>query len=177
MTAAAKAYSALAALVVALLLCAGSYFWGGSNASTKCTLTATKTELHQTQAAVGVNAATQSAAAAVATDSAARHDKIETKYQTIEKEVVRYVQTPAAANACLDADGLRIWSAANRGEFDAAGAASTGHAAVPGSASSGIGQGGRPADEPRAGNESLRGLQSAPAGLGGARPKSEASAR
>lgn len=76
-------------------------------------------------------ASAASAAAVVASASASRHARVEIHYQTIEKEVIRYVQTPAAAIECLDADGLRIWRAANRGEFADSQPASTGHAAMP----------------------------------------------
>lgn len=70
------------------------------------------------------------AAQGVATASAEQQVRIVTKFQPIEREVIRYVQTPAAAELCLDADGLRIWTAANRGEFEAAASQPAGHAAL-----------------------------------------------
>lgn len=72
-----------------------------------------------------------SAAAGVASASAARHARVEIRYQTLEKEVIRYVQTPVAAAECLDADGLRLWIAANRGELAPAESAGAGSAALP----------------------------------------------
>ena len=72
-----------------------------------------------------------SVAAVVASASAERHAQVEIRYQTLSKEVIRYVQTPAAALECLDADGVRLWRAANRGEFAASEPAGAGHAAMP----------------------------------------------
>ena len=50
----------------------------------------------------------------------------ETYYNEIEREVIRYVErTPSTPDCGLDADGLRLWQAANRGPSPAA--ASEGH--------------------------------------------------
>ena len=141
----ARACAALAGLVIVIALCAGSYFWGRSNASIKCELKTTRTELAAVQSVVAINDTAQSAAADVSTTSAERHVQIVTRYRPIDREVIRYVQTPAADNACLDDDGLRIWTAANRGEINDAGALGAGHAALPGLVFPSIGQGGRSA--------------------------------
>ena len=37
----------------------------------------------------------------------------EVRYETIEKEVIKYVENPNASQCELDADFLRIWNAAN----------------------------------------------------------------
>lgn len=44
-------------------------------------------------------------------------ERIRTVFQPIRREVIRYVQTHAGAAdpVCLDADGVRIWRAANAG--------------------------------------------------------------
>lgn len=80
--------------------------------------------------------------------AAERAARVETQTRTIEREVIRYVtSTPIAARDCLDADGLRIWAAANSGEWTVA-------APAPGAAASGpaaaqIDQSRRPAGQPR----------------------------
>lgn len=153
------------------------FWWGHSSASSACTLHATTQALAQTRETVKTNTATQSVSDAVATESAERHDQVVTRFVPIEKEVIRYVQTPAAATACLDADGLRIWRAANRGEFDAAGPSGAGHAAVSGSSGSGEREGGGSVGEPRRDSEGLSGVQSAAIGTGRARTQDQAGAR
>jgi hypothetical protein len=153
------------------------FWWGHSSASSACTLHATTQALAQTRETVKTNTATQSVSDAVATESAERHDQVVTRFVPIEKEVIRYVQTPAAATACLDADGLRIWSAANRGEFDAAGSPGAGHAAVSGSSGAGERESGGSAGEPRRDGEGLPGVQSAAISVGQARPRDQAGAR
>lgn len=71
-------------------------------------------------------------------------ETVRTVYVAIEKEGERNVEKNADAYAAcgLDADGLRIWNAANAGDAEAlrGGAES----AVPGTAASGIGALGRP---------------------------------
>lgn len=82
--------------------------------------------------------------------------RVVTRFKPIEREVIRYVQSPAAAEQCLDADGLRIWSAANRGEFETTRTERAGHDAVPGGDSaSGEWLAGRRAGESRRDGESL----------------------
>jgi len=52
----------------------------------------------------------------------ARVARVDTVFRTIDREVVRYVHTHPLATDCLDADGLRLWAAANAGDVeDAAG--------------------------------------------------------
>lgn len=133
-------------------------------------LGAVQTEIRRADAA-------SAAVSVVATASAEAHEKIVTRYQTIEKEVIRYVQTPVAAAVCLDDDGLRIWTAANRGEFEAAGTIGAGHAPLPGdSAPTGDRTSGRPAGEPRAGDAPVAGVRSAADGAGELRQGGEAGA-
>lgn len=52
-------------------------------------------------------------------------DRIRTVYRTIEREVAHVVERPVYRDCSVDADGLRLWSAANRGDPtpDAAGRA------------------------------------------------------
>lgn len=45
----------------------------------------------------------------------ARVARIQRVFQTIDREVIRYVKTHPLAADCLDADGLQLWTAANAG--------------------------------------------------------------
>ena len=51
--------------------------------------------------------------------------RIRTVYRAIEREVAHVVERPVYRDCSVDADGLRLWSAANRGDPtpDAAGRA------------------------------------------------------
>lgn len=72
--------------------------------------------------------------------SVQRRARIERVFQTIDHEVIRYVQTDAGHGLCFDADGLRLYNAALRGEFPAPDQATPGPGgpgAVPGSAPGG----------------------------------------
>lgn len=169
-----RLYEALIFVAFVVMVSVGSYAWGQYVATTRCNLATTTTALQQTNAAVATNTAAQSAANAVADVSAARHTQIVTRFLPIEREVTRYVQTPAAATACLDDAGLRIWRAANLGEFDSASSPSAGHAALPGSGAAGIGPIGRSADEPRRDGEGVPGVPSAPEGTGGSHQRDTA---
>lgn len=114
--------------------------------------------------AVSEQANTESAQAAV---------RVITKFQPIEREVIRYVATYSASHPdpveCLDADGLRLWRAANRGEFQAADGASDGSAAVrgaePDSSPDGR-EGNEPAGGSRSPDEGLSPVQAAASGAG-----------
>lgn len=56
----------------------------------------------------------------------ADRSRIRTVYRTIEREVAHVVERPIYRDCHVDADGLRLWSAANRGDSpdpDAAGRA------------------------------------------------------
>lgn len=171
MLSAVRAYAALAGLVLVIALCAGSYFWGRSNASTKCDLNATRTELAAVQETAAINVAAQSAAAEASFVSAQRHEDVVTRFQPIDREVIRYVQTPAADNACLDDDGLRVWAAANRGENNDAGAIGAGHDALPGLALAGLWPSGRSAGEPRGDGEDLPPVPGTAGWAGGLHPQ------
>lgn len=99
-----------------------------------------------------------------------RRARIERVFQTIDHEVIRYVQTDAGRGLCFDADGLRLYNAANRGEFPAPDQATPGPGgpgAVPGPAAGG-GRlpGGGPADQQDSGAGVLP-LQGTAAGAGG----------
>lgn len=75
---------------------------------------------------------------------------IKTRTQVLRKEVVRYVSTHPAVSACgLDADGVRLWRAANAGHSAATGAAGSAGGAVPAPADAGQRRAGRSAGQPR----------------------------
>lgn len=46
-------------------------------------------------------------------------ERIRTVFQSIDREVIRYVATHSADPVCLDAAGVRLWAAANAGDFPA----------------------------------------------------------
>ena len=172
MTATVKAYIALGVLVALIISHIGAFFYGQHVRGLSCEVASTKTELHSTQATLQVNTAMQSAAAAVDTASAQRHTEVVTKFVPIDREVTKYVEKPVAAATCLDDDGLRAWNDANRGATESAPAASGGHAALPGTAASGIGESRGSAEQSRGSGEALSRMQGTPAGAGGSRPGS-----
>lgn len=115
-----------------------------------------------------------------------KQSEIETRFMTIDREVIRYVEKNATAGAdvcALDSDGVRLWNAANLGAFDSDGAG-IGNAGLP--ATAGAAVDGQPAGagvQPRRRDEVLppvRGAepregrvdqQGQPAGLSGAAAK------
>jgi hypothetical protein len=107
----------------------------------------------------------QDAATTADKENAAEHVRVVTKFQPIEREVIRYVQTHAAAD-CLDADGLRVWRAANRGEFENADGVGPGSPALPGAGPTADGNEQRSAGGPRRGDEGVSPMQAAPGGAG-----------
>jgi len=138
-------WALLAALICSLGMVAGGYEWGSRSATNACEAkkgaAQTKViERHEQVAEV---------AQSVAVASAERHVQVVTKFQTIDREVIRYVQTPAATTPCLDDDGLRIWTAANHGTFEPATAERAGHVALLGASSAGVGGGWGSAGESR----------------------------
>jgi hypothetical protein len=94
--------------------------------------------------------------------------RIETQFVPIDREVLRYVETHAAVDACaLDADGVRLWNAANRGQL-AGGAAADDDAPVPGAAPAIANrEPGRVAGQPRSGNAGVPRLRGGQPGQGG----------
>jgi len=162
-----KAYAALAGLLVVVVLCVACFFWGRSTASAKCALATSKTELAAVRESANRTEAAQSAAAEAATDSAERHTVIQTQFVPIDREVIRYVQTPVAATTCLDADGLHIWSTANRGEDPDPGTPSAGYASLWATSAAYLGPLWRSAFESRSGSEAVPRMQSAASGPGG----------
>lgn len=118
-----KHWPAFAAMAVFLGCVVGAYLWGASNATARVSASY-ETRL---RAIADANAAALAASMAQARQNAEHAAQVESKlaqveqandvhFSTIEKEVIRYVQSNPAAAACsLDADGLRLWNEANRG--------------------------------------------------------------
>lgn len=119
-----------AALLAATLysLYAWGYASGGESARSECGRAAAAEEKR-----IREDLGKRAEAAVVVEQSAQAADtEREVRYRTINREVIRYVEKRAAAVAAapaaapvaglgcgLDADGLRLWSAANRGELPA----------------------------------------------------------
>jgi hypothetical protein len=160
--------AALAALCIAGTAFVGGCQHGKSRAADK----AAKADLADTRADIERLNTAADVVSVVSTESAARHAQVEVRFQTIEKEVIRYVQTPAAAAVCLDDDGLRLWRAANRGEFDAAASEPAGHDSLPDPGRAGIWGSGQPVGRSRSPGEALPRLPGETGGAGGIHPGS-----
>ena len=63
---------------------------------------------------------------AIEAEHEADRSRIRTVYRTIEREVAHVVERPVYRDCSVDADGLRLWSAANRGDPTPDAAASAG---------------------------------------------------
>lgn len=127
-------WALLVALVAAVL---GTVFWWGYHMrDLSAQRDASAADAHEAQAvadALAAKAAETQAnqvAGAQATEWLnARQDYTKFNFQIIYRDVVHYVQAKPAPAVCdLDADGLRIWNAANAGRTDAAAAPGESHA-------------------------------------------------
>lgn len=104
----------------------------------------------------------------------ARQARIETVFRTLDREVIRYVQTHADAADCLDGYGMRLWSAANAGRAPTVSGDGAQPGALPGgAAAAALGPGAGPAG----GSHGAGGVVSPPAqrlpdagGVGAGRP-------
>lgn len=96
--------------------------------------------------------------------------QIERVFQTINHEVIRYVQTDAGRGLCFDDDGLRLYNAANRGEFpapDQAAPGASGHGGMPAAAGSERRLSGGNPGQPRLGRQGVLRMPGAASGTGG----------
>lgn len=116
----------LAALLAAALLFSGGYKYGYRNAANQHATQQLKQEREaRANYKAGVKRAIKQANqiaeqnAEMEDVSVQRRARIETVFQKIDREVIRYVQTDAGHGLCFDDDGLRLYNAANRGEFAA----------------------------------------------------------
>lgn len=121
-----RALILLAAFVVWSGVC---YYAGFTRADQRADIASTRAEVKQetaradsVTAARSTDHASAQGAAKVEQKRAEQAANTEKQFQTIEREVVRYVHAnPDPAGCDLDGDGLRAWRAANAGTFDAAG--------------------------------------------------------
>ena len=103
----------------------------------------------------------------VEVSAAVRAAKTEANFEKIESEVVHYAQThPAATDCSIDADGLRLWRAANTntGPFPSR---EPDNKVPEDPAAAGERQDGGPAEQPRPGGEGLSRVPGKAPGLGG----------
>lgn len=100
--------------------------------------------------------------------TAVERERVRTVFQTIDREVIRYAQDHASdTGECLDADGLRLWHAANAGSAEAFAPAGKLDYTLSGrAAAAGLGQGDGPAGQPRRGGEAVPRLQAPAPRLG-----------
>jgi hypothetical protein len=96
----------------------------------------------------------------------ARVEHTRTVFQTIEHEVIRYVQAHPDDVDCLGPDGLRLWRAANANSLEALSSPQS-DVAVPGVARPRVGQGQGAAGQSRGGGEAVPRMQGQASGLGG----------
>jgi hypothetical protein len=93
--------------------------------------------------------------AEVLTFHEARAESIRVVYRSLNQEASRYALNHDNDPCGLDADGLRLWTAANAGTIAAAPAAATPYAALPGIGAAHIGRVDGSADEPHRGGAAV----------------------
>ena len=128
-------WASLALLVVGVL--GGMFWWGYHTRDLSAHAEAADAKTHEAQAIADALAAkaaetqaNQAAGAQAAEWLTARQDYTKDNFQIIYRDVVHYVQAKPVPAVCdLDADGLRIWNAANAGRADAAATNGQSHAA------------------------------------------------
>jgi hypothetical protein len=155
------AYAALAAIGIA-----GAAGVAGYRAGHQAAVTEAQAEQagHLRRAIAEAEAIAEQDRALLASHEAAQV-RVRTIFQTIEKEALRYVALHVTDADCMDADGLRLWNAANRGP-DADAAAEPAHT-LSAPAHAGIGEGARSLDQSHPGRPGLPRVPNAPWGLGG----------
>lgn len=112
-------YVILAAVAVWIVTGLGGVWWGESIGASKCAAAQLKPQVAATQAAVtkadNQLKNGQLALGAVTAANVAQAEVTATK-EIVTKTVIKYVKAkPELAKCGLDADGLRIWNAANAG--------------------------------------------------------------
>lgn len=97
------------------------------------------------------------------TATAVRSAAVETRYQVINRELIRYVAHPRDPIECLDADGLRLWRDANAGEEPPPG--SHPDPPLPAVAAAGLSAGDGPAEQPHRNGAAVSAVPREAAGL------------
>lgn len=154
-----KLFELIVALILLLMLVGGPYYlgWthrGDSDAAKQAT--AAKIEAQQTTHAVVVEYQRRddNATKAVTADSKAEGNA-QAHTQQLHQEVIRYVTANPTSACSLDADGMRIWRAANAGDPAASDAAGVADPAVPGPSAAVQPAAGGSAGQPRHGGGSV----------------------
>ena len=157
-------YRLLGALVIALGLVGSGYWAGSRNATNACIAGKSKAQV----AAVTAAEKETTRREALGTQREVAHEQIRVVYRTIKEKADEYVKKMPEFNACgLDADGLRIWNAANSGA--AAPLSGEPVSAVSDTGGSQVGQPDRPADQPHRGDGAVSGLPGQAGKAGGVR--------
>ena len=131
-------------LVIALALFFSGYGWGHKHAKTECVAG----QVEAQQAAVAEAAKEDVRRETVGAAREASREQIRIVYKTIQEQALETVHNHPEFNDCgLDADGLRLWNAANTGEATPVSGES--YVSMHRAAASTIGQPGRPANESR----------------------------
>lgn len=167
----------LVILVVLIAYGGGCYYAGDKHATDACKADQLTTERKATAHYVegvkrAIDQADELAAQNAAFDSASvqRRARIERVFETITQEVIRYVQTDAGRGLCFDDDGLRLYNAANRGEFpatDQTASSASGYGGMPSAAGGERRLSGRDTRQPRLGGQGIPRLSGTASGTGG----------
>lgn len=100
--------------IIGMLIMAGAYYVGYRHARANCEAD----KKAAVEAALKDYQHRQNVANQIASELEARDRQIEVVYRTIEKEVVKYVESHKNLEQCtLDDDGLRLWNRANAGRL------------------------------------------------------------
>ena len=137
----------LAMLVTLLALFGGGYVMGHKQESSACIAGQVQAQQAAQTHVDEINTQREQ----IAQSREISRDRIHVVYKTIKELADENVKNNPAVNTCdLDADGLRIWNAANSGEADSLPGES--YLSMPSSATGEIGQSGRLIPEPRRGD-------------------------
>ncbi|HKY46134.1 MAG TPA: hypothetical protein VJM50_23790 [Pyrinomonadaceae bacterium] len=110
-------------IALALAIVSGSFISGYRYRDARCDAAESKVEASTAKAETKAvteartnDHATSEAVAKIEEQHAQQDQTREVVFQTIEKEVIRYVQSPPVVGGCtVDPDFVRIWSAASAG--------------------------------------------------------------
>ena len=151
----------LAVLVVAIVSSAGGAYLGYRYADNACQAE----KLAAQDVVIEEHDDAARAGKVVERETVRRAAKTEAVFNDVQQGVVAYVQTHPAAVCSLDADGLRLWNAANQGADPAA--AGERDATVPGVAAGDERDDDGPADQSHRGRQGVSPVPGSAPGLGG----------
>ncbi len=134
----------LGEVVIAIVLFVGGNFIGTKHAKTECVASQVEAQREAVLTATKEDIRRETVGAA----REASREQIRIVYKTIKEQTRETVNNHTEFNDCgLDADGLRLWNAANTGEATPVSGES--YVSMHRAAASTIGQPGRPANESR----------------------------